>query len=1240
MATWKKELRKMLKPDTELIFIDPVTSAHVKVFLGPKELKNGAHDLNFVDNDEFYHFMFVSNPDGVEGVQTLLIENEVIGVINIWRVSKFILKGRPPSRSQNDTVFNINPNPVLQSFKADFNQLKMNSVDFIRAYASVYSFLYKTNAKFYVPMACLCQCSGAGKSKSATTTLKETPGFYVCIRDPGSDSLAVPKANTITNALLEIFEDKKYIADSFVNQSDMLCNNSTVGKCLMFVAKSIKSYIVSIAKNLAIKLKEMVEDEVNETTLNLKLLSSIKEFSSNHFEASDAQFESFTSDSIQKDFLNASDDESSGAAKVSHVVTYIHKILQDSVNCFKFDGDEKKPLELDYHLTFACKVISSKINSENPFLFFIDEAGLLSKKNDYVINAFASIPQGKFSAFQIFRRALSYLDINTNIFFFALGTKSTIEELSPPIIDNSIRGLARKDFFPPIVVTQDFDIWREKYPLNEMVPCYKTLLNCCTFKFLATLGHPLFSSLNFDDIVNLAVDKLYNGSKEVEKTYLLATWMIRGGLACDPKSVLAESLVENHMATLFNIHPHSNSSTSSQQFSCTTPTFAAAGSARYDITYQSTPCLALGAREASLRLRFDKKAEFFKQLDYKIESMVVDRGKLGEATGGLLTALLIDSLPNYAQTTLSLELIEEMKALTPEAFHSLWDAKGSLLCPNSGPLKTDFNAYKVVKVESFLKTLMGDDNFERVRHTFPSTTLNGLINASHFVSISRIGESLEVEGQSFANANDFVSDKHRNVITMDRLRLALARQCGLIMPPNYYGIDAIIPVCLATEEVIDPYGNVAIKKVNREDKANDIPYDLYDKKKHSGKNRYRPIYSFLAIQYKSGRFELDAIPKMQARLHIVPCANFSEKDAKGHHLKCPNCVSDLVLKEIFENQISLLYCFLSKEDSNTFLRKQLTVNYGPKFFNSKSSSVKIVKADFLKTLYPNIDENGLSNSEILNAELVESTEIRTFEDFLLRHRIKVNESIEMINIYSDENQGCTYRASDLKKWESDEQKRLHPESKVEKSNKLVPEKRKNLDSEERSTDPKTPRLNYSEALATNFDALTITNENDANNSITSAVSSTSTSAVPSTSAINADAASFSVSCNQTKFPDPIRPSAPYDKSRMSTVVINGWKPWEKVIGLEGTIMADKLFSEFVQDPLKNFEEKDLKLLLPSLKIIMSSKLLGLDRYLEPENSQDDISYNDWLYFLFEKFRMLSSPDNNKIYCSARKALKK
>ena len=94
------------------------------------------------------------------------------------------------------------------------------------------------------------------------------------MRDPSSDALAVPKANTVlTNSLLELFEDKNYIVDSFENQSDMLWNSSAVGICLMFVAKSIKSYIFAIATNLAIKLKE-IEDTVTETTeaiLNLKL---------------------------------------------------------------------------------------------------------------------------------------------------------------------------------------------------------------------------------------------------------------------------------------------------------------------------------------------------------------------------------------------------------------------------------------------------------------------------------------------------------------------------------------------------------------------------------------------------------------------------------------------------------------------------------------------------------------------------------------------------------------------------------------------------------------------------------------------------------------------------------------------------------------------------------------------------------------------------------------------------------
>jgi hypothetical protein len=641
------------------------------------------------------------------------------------------------------------------------------------------------------------------------------------------------------------------------------------------------------------------------------------------------------------------------------------------------------------------------------------------------------------------------------------------------------------------------------------------------------------------------------------------------------------------MATLFNIKPDENFS--ARKYSNTMPIFGSVGSASYDITYQSNPCLALAARDASLHL--ENNVEYFKQLNSKMELIGVASGKVIEATGALLTALLIDVIPNCAEEKLTIELIEQMKSSTPEKFHSLWEAKRSILCPDLGDLITDFEKYKVGTVESFLTKLMGDDEFERVKHTFPSSTLKGLVNVSHFVSTSQIGESLE-------NANDLVADKLRNVITMDRLRLALARQCGLIMPPNYYGIDAIIPVCLAREEVIDPDGNVTIKDADRMDRADDIPYALYDSRKHCGKNRYRPIYSFIAIQYKSGRFDLDEIPKMQARLHIVPCANYDKKDGRGirihDRLKCSNCLSELGLKEIFDNQISLVYCFLSKDDSTIISRNQFVVNNGPEYQNQNSSTDMSFesKEDFLKKLYPDIDGRDLKTFEKSAAKLVESNAIRTFEDFFLRHRIKVNNSIEVINGYSDDHQGCTYRASDLKKWENDEKRRLELESRRQK---------RSLDSDEKTSDSKAT---ISNVIATETLNVSIENVND-------------------------------TSSNQTKFPDPVRPSFPFEKSRMSTIVLNGWKPWEKLIGKEETESADKMISERVQDPFENLDKKDIKLLLPALKIIMSSKLLGLDRYLEKQDGQDDISYNDWIYNLFEKYRNIRSPNNNRLYQSAQ-----
>ena len=91
-----------------------------------------------------------------------------------------------------------------------------------------------------------------------------------------------------------------------------------------------------------------------------------------------------------------------------------------------------------------------------------------------------------------------------------------------------------------------------------------------------------------------------------------------------------------------------------------------------------------------------------------MDSMVVDRGKLGEATGTLLSVLLIDKIAkNEASTELNTKTIEEMKRLTPEKFHSLWDKTSSLLYTDPSKSVKKIDHYKVVTVESYLKELIG-----------------------------------------------------------------------------------------------------------------------------------------------------------------------------------------------------------------------------------------------------------------------------------------------------------------------------------------------------------------------------------------------------------------------------------------------------------------------------------------------------------------------------------------------------
>ena len=67
------------------------------------------------------------------------------------------------------------------------------------------------------------------------------------------------------------------------------------------------------------------------------------------------------------------------------------------------------------------------------------------------------------------------------------------------------------------------------------------------------------------------------------------------------------------------------------------------------------------------------------------------------------------------------------------------------------------------------------------------------------------------------------------------------------------------------------------------------------------------------------------------------------------------------------------------------------------------------------------------------------------------------------------------------------------------------EKRKNVDSEETNSDPKTLRMNYPEALTTKFETLKIVNETDDKIASTTNSVTVNPSASAASAAINADA---------------------------------------------------------------------------------------------------------------------------------------
>jgi hypothetical protein len=684
------------------------------------------------------------------------------------------------------------------------------------------------NTRYVAPMISICQSSGSGKSKMALELTKKHLGFYIVFRD--DTDTGFPRKNQLSDDFRSIVNKYKDDAANLVN---FLYTSCTVGKILHFIAKIVTGTIKNV----------LCSSDLDDNIFELG-----SRFEGNeHLDISSA----LVDDSLMNELYGLVSDGQE--VTVETVSLYIQSILSGSIK-------SKLPNTLLGGDMEGYEKVLTRLK-DFPFLFTLDEAELLANRN------FTQKGRGirRITGFEIVRRAISYLQTGTNILFLTLGTKSNAIDLNPPVVDNSARFINRYVMPFPIILSSNLNIFSMRFPISELNVSYKLLKNSHMLKFLCTLGHSIWCSLPYDSCVSTAMTKIINGSSE-SYDYVLPIWMILTGLSANPFRREAGGLVASNMAYLLDISKDLSSLL---------------------VMYPSEPILAMAAHALIDFLPVDK---IFRKLHEKLEVLQFDQGAAAELFGGMIILRAIHSSCSV-QTNESENCLKQMCELTPSNFTELWETDEHVLEEskrtklrkeisdlsaekqrnideshlNSLKMKLEdlytkisdkLTSYKVHNVKGFLQQLTKSDSLESTG--IPEKVLNGLVNATHFVNLSRFSETIKLstgvyDPEKPPIADNRIQDRSRNVLDSSILKNALLRQCGLRMPPNYYGYDYAIPVCLEDDTV-----------------------------------------TFIGIQVKRSNANTEEdIYKMQARLHLVE--RFKNSYIDDDSLRC-----------IYYNQVSII----------------------------------------------------------------------------------------------------------------------------------------------------------------------------------------------------------------------------------------------------------------------------------------------------------------------------------------------
>ena len=746
-------------------------------------------------------------------------------------------------------------NVFQESLKSTLTSTGISEITLFECHLKNLSKIYYEEPIFYAPFISYVQSSGFGKTKICLELLKKHPGIYMVFRR--ELETGIPKMAQWTQDISKFI---KYAPKDDPEFGEDL--NKAVAE--YFRTGRFLLSLLSILEEFVRVFKEFETDFITE---ELKIFS-LSESKENDFIALSEKLKSLS--------LNDSEVESLLSLKPSDRIQKIKDLIIVSISEQFYEthrtisATEKRkifnPVVMEDELTFQVlidkiiKLLSNEIpritdKKDNfPFLLFLDEFDVFNEMTGKV----------RLPGLQIVRKALNMLSTTKNsaIMVVAIGTNCDVLDYAISDRDSSLGHSKRVHLLPTFFLSGNWDIFNYEIDYHKIEMSPSVLLNSSYFNVLVSFGRALWSSCKLENVMDVAEAKLKNGDNSCLGSRLVLL-LVRANLSVNVHHVLARILVRSYMTIL---------------------QYVSTDAKNIKISYSSEPVLAMASRNI-LKEKSDR-VKSLQAVKESLELRAIEKDRIFENLFEYLILFAIDDADTSKDP--SLDLIHDPDAM-PEPIRALCkcdtyllelkqkDAFSSDTRPRSNYFQTTKSYVGPIKVHMMLRNLLDENEFKCISNSISDNIMEALVNCTHFIHLERLN------GSEFGGFSDTGM-----IISIALLKMGLMRQCGYLMPPNYFGINIIIPILVGGS--------------------------------NSGS---KPFYSFIAFQTNTCQKNIhDCAFKMTSMFHVARCPvpeHKFETDCKAKDCKSYSSIEKI--KEICENQLTLIFTAQPKYETSLPTRK-------------------------------------------------------------------------------------------------------------------------------------------------------------------------------------------------------------------------------------------------------------------------------------------------------------------------------